>query len=351
MTDPDASVERDLTPTPRRWRRWLFVVAIVGLLAAVAAWALREARNRAATESAAITALRGEIDSLRAAARSADAARAALERRIAATEGVNRSMREDLLGAGERASALEDAVARLARRGLTGSTELKLNEAEFLLSMGEERLTLFGDVAGALRALDLADSELAALDDPIYAGVRQSLAIEREALRAVPAANAAALFAELDALSDAIAALPGVSASDASAGTEAAPDAGTGFLGRIGQGLTRFIRIERTDTAAGTWVHPDSARLAAQVDLLRAKSALALGDREEMATAVARARDALGPWRGGDPEQDAILQRLDTLARSPALALPPVGGALQQLRNLRMTRSMVLPPDDDGASR
>jgi uroporphyrin-3 C-methyltransferase len=351
MTDPDRSFERDLTPPRRRWRRWLVAVIGIGLLAVIAALALHEVRSRAATESAAIVALRGEIDSLRAAMRAADSARAALERRIAGAEGVNRSMREELLGAGERASALEDAVTRLARRGLTGSTELKLNEAEFLLSMGEERLTLFGDVAGALRALDLADAELAALDDPIYAGVRQSLAIEREALRALPAADAAALFAELDALSDAIATLPDAPASGTAAGTDAVPVAETSFVGRIGQGLTRFIRIERTDSAAGTWVHPDSARLSAQVDLLRAKSALALGDRDGMATAVARTRDALGPWQDGNPEHEEILDRLETLASSPVLTLPPVGGALQQLRNLRMTRSMVLPPDTDEASR
>jgi uroporphyrin-3 C-methyltransferase len=342
MTDPDTPFDRDAPTTGRPWWRWL-VVGLVMLALAVAAWlAIGKARDRAASESAAIVALRAELDDLRAALRAAEAARVAVERRVTGNEGVNRSLREEVLGVGERTRVLEDAVARLARRGLTGSTELKLNEAEFLLSMGEERLALFGDVAGALRAFDLADAELAALDDPVYAGVRQSLAVEREALRALPPADTAALYAELDALSDAIADLPAGIAPVAEGAPALAPEAG--LAARIGSGLSRFIRIERTGTQARAWADPDAARLAAQVELLRAKSALALGDREGLAAAAGRAQAALDSARGRDASHDAVLERLDVLAATTTVELPPVGTALAQLRNLRATRSVAVPP-------
>jgi len=346
MTDPETDFDRDAPTTGRSWWR-SFVVGLVVLALAVVAWlAIGKARERAASESAAIVALRAELDDLRAALRAAEAARVAVERRVAANEGVNRSLREEVLGVGERTRVLEDAVARLARRGLTSSIELKLNEAEFLLSMGEERLALFGDVAGALRAFDLADAELAALDDPIYAGVRQCLAVEREALRALPPADTAAIFAELDALSDAIADLPVGIAPVAEGAPTPAPEAG--LPARIGQLLSRFIRVERTGAKARAWTDPDTARLAAQVELLRAKSALALGDREGMAAAAGRARAALEPTRGRDARHDAVLDRLDALAATTRVELPPVGTALRQLRNLRTLRKVAVPPPAAG---
>lgn len=345
MTDPDTSFDRESPAPRRRWRLWLAILIIAALLSAAGAWLLRE---RAAVESDAVIALRNEIDSLRATQRASEAARAALERRVAAAEGMNRSMREDLLGAGERTSALVDAVARLARRGLGGSTEFRLNETEFLLSMGVERLTLFGDVVGTLRALDLADSELEALDDPVYAGVRQSLAIEREALRSVPEVNAAALFAELDAVSALVSGLSLAPVSRLDPGRDIAADPDAGLVDRLRRGLSRFIRVERREAGTPSRSDPEHTRRMVEVELLRAKAALALGDRAEVAIAAARARDALGPAPDGDADHAAVRARLDALAQSRALSLPPVGAALDQLRNLRMTRSLVLPASDEG---
>ena len=59
---------------------------------------------------------------------------------------------------------------------------LKLNEAEFLLLMGAERLRLFGDVGATLEAYRLADATLASMDDPLAAGLRLLLALARRLL-------------------------------------------------------------------------------------------------------------------------------------------------------------------------
>lgn len=343
MSDPDTAFDgAESRPGRARRRGWLALVTLA-LIVGLAAVAGHGWRSRSASESATIAALRAELDALRAAQRTAESARAALERRVGAAEGVNRSLREEVLGLGERARVLEEAVARLAQRGLHGSTQLRLYEAEFLLSMGEERLALFGDVAGTLRAFDLADAELAALDDPVFAGVRQTLAGERAALRALPPFEPRAVLAELDAIADAIAALP-TSPTLARAPTEPAP-AEAGVAARLGAGLRRFVRVERIGEAtAPVFSDPEAQRRAAQVEILRAKSAVALGDREAMRAAIERARITLGPGRGRDAEHDAVLERLDRMAAVPAFEPPPVGAALAQLRNLRATRALATPP-------
>jgi uroporphyrin-3 C-methyltransferase len=347
MTETDTLFD-STESRPRRGRRaWLAGLGSLVVLGAIAFAVIHWQRGRAVDESAAIVALRAELDAMRATQRTADSARAALERRIAASEGVNRSLREEVLGVGERTRVLEEAVARLANRGLHGSAQLRLNEAEFLMSMGEERLLLFADVAGALRAFDLADAELAALDDPVHSGVRQSLAIEREALRALPPFEPSAVFAELDALSDAIAALP-TTPLPMSESAAAAPT-GAGLASRLGAGLSRFIRIERIGADAGPlFADPGLQRLAAQMALLRAQSAVSLGDREGLAGAAARAKLAMEPSRGRDAAHDAVLERLEILAAIPAFEPPPIGAALAQLRNLRAARAIATPPSDEG---
>ena len=109
---------------------------------------------------------------------------------------------------GERAALLEDAVARLADNRLRGEVMLRLNEAEFLLLLGEERLRLFGDVPAAIQAYNLSEAALASLDDPVLATLRQTLAQEILALRSVPADPRPAIRAELSTLSASLDQLP-----------------------------------------------------------------------------------------------------------------------------------------------
>jgi uroporphyrin-3 C-methyltransferase len=95
---------------------------------------------------------------------------------------VNDSLREQLLALGERARLVEDAVASLADRRLSGHDAMLLNEAEMLLVLGAQRYTLFHDAAGSVDAYRLADTALASLDDAAFSTVRQSISAEIEAL-------------------------------------------------------------------------------------------------------------------------------------------------------------------------
>ena len=171
----------DRASAPRRaGSRGAWLIALIALgVGGVALWrAYAIEHGQADAQAAARTELVARIDEL---SRSVDQRKRdldSLRARVADADGVNKSVREELLGLGERSRHLEDAVANLAEQRLSGRDALALNEAEFLLQQAQERLALFHDAHTALTAYQLADSALAAAEDPVFASVRQAISAE-----------------------------------------------------------------------------------------------------------------------------------------------------------------------------
>jgi uroporphyrin-3 C-methyltransferase len=94
--------------------------------------------------------------------------RTSINQRLNDAAQVNRSLREELLGQSERTRNLEDAVAKLAEKSLSGHDAMLLDETESLLRMAGERYTLFHDAQGAAAAYALADQTLAAVNDGAF---------------------------------------------------------------------------------------------------------------------------------------------------------------------------------------
>jgi uroporphyrin-3 C-methyltransferase len=347
MSDPAAApVDAAPTAAPRRAPAAplpLLAAAVALVLGGWSAWTAFDVR-RGLDAADAARATQGEA--LARAERNladAQAARESLERRLKDAEGVNQSLREEVLGLGERARLLEDAVSRLAERGLSGAVLLRLNEAEFLLRMGAERLALFDDPDATIAAFRLADAELAALDDPLFAGVRQTLAAEVEALAAVPRADRADLLRRLDAVVDA---LPGLPARGGAAAVEATPLPSTaGWLDQAAAALSRYVRVRELPADAAGAVVPDAiaGRAAVAVDLSLAKAALATGDDAALRAAAGRARARIeAGFATDDPGVQQALSALDAVLAAPVAAgWPEVGRALAELRNLRATRALA----------
>ena len=65
----------------------------------------------------------------------------ASSKRLGDAAAVNRSLREELLGQSERTRNLEDAVAKLAEKSLSGHDAMLLDETESLLRMGSRALS------------------------------------------------------------------------------------------------------------------------------------------------------------------------------------------------------------------
>ena len=109
----------------------------------------------------------------------------ALQSRLEDAAKVNRALREQVLGLTQRVGLVEDGLSALERGAAPGLDSLRLEEADYLLRLGEQRLQLFGDVQAARTAFDLADAQLSQVAEPGVTAVRQTLTLERDALASV----------------------------------------------------------------------------------------------------------------------------------------------------------------------
>jgi uroporphyrin-3 C-methyltransferase len=310
------------------------LVALVALiLAGFATWRIVTLERG---QGDAASALREDVDRrLQAADRAADQRKRDLDSmraRIADADTVNKGVREELLALGERSRHLEDAVANLAEQRLTGRDALALNEAEFLLQLAQERLELFHDAQAALAAYQLADSALAAAEDPVFAGVRQTISAEKQALEASRPLDTNATLGALERVRANLATLPPKKST-----TQAAAPS------RLEALLQQFVRISADDTTARRDV--ELTRTLAAIDLRAAEAALLARDPASYTAAVSRARTSIaGAFDDSAQPVKDNLAELDKLGSAPlAPAVPELGSALRELRNLRATRALAQP--------
>jgi len=262
--------------------------------------------------------------------------RASLQQRVGDAAEGNRALRESLAAETERTRHLEDAVATLAEKTLSGRDPLLLDETESLLRMGAERYRLFNDAQGAQAAFALADQTLAAVNNGAFSAVRQSISAEREALeKSRPVAQAGAL-AQLQDLRARLAELP-LKPLDQPA--RATPDSA---WSRMGRALAGVIRVQRDNGAPLAVADARFARELAALDLAQAQAALLACDREAYADALQRVDAALSTQF--DLGAADVRKARDDLQQL-RLALPPqapvkLGAALGELRNLRTVHAL-----------
>lgn len=326
MTDPS---DPDLQPNPTRRRTivpWLLLALLLGLGGWRGwHWWQAERAERQAVAGASeqrIFALEERFAALRRDQRSQTA-------RLQQAEATNRILRDELLGISQRATLLEDSVARLADSERNGARALRLDEVELLLAMALQRLQLAGDLEGTRRAYALAADVMAGIEDPRYLDLRQALAQERTALATVEVDPARAAAQRLDAFEAALDALPATAATD--------PDQRAPWWRRL---LSRFIEVR---PSAGVRLQAPADRSAAfdalRIELTIARAALERRDREAWRDALGRA-DAwlarLWPASAALRTRRQELRDLRALPLSPSL--PVLGSTLEQLRSRRAAR-------------
>lgn len=296
---------------------------------------LRASAAVAREQSDLIVALRQQVGELDARIAQNHQSQRNLSARMDEAAGANRVLRDEMLAVAERAAALEEAIHRLAESRERSATTLRLDEVEFLLRFSQERLDLFGDVAGALRAHGLAEETLAGLEDPAFAGLRQSVAQESESLRALAEIPQQRVIARLDAISAELSRLP-------VRGNEELP-AEAGDASTLRSILARLVRVSRVDAggAALTPARQAAQRAAFDLELGLARLAAERGDESGFRAALQRANAQAG--RAFDPGAAAVidlLARLQALASEPLRTeLPALGSSLRELRALRGLRS------------
>lgn len=306
-----------------RWP-WLLVAVLLAALVWTA-WQWRGHAARAQAQLAdsvrRVDALEQRLDALRRDQR-------AQVQRLQHADATNRVLRDELLGVGQRAALLEESVSRLADPERHGAQALRLDEAELLLSLGEQRLRIAGDLDGARRAYALAADIVDGLVDPAFVSLRQTLAQERAALESIDVEPRARVLANLAALGETVGAAPPA--------PQSAPDARPWWQRMLG-GL---VDVRRSDAAPVVQPEQRAAIEAAlQLELTLARAAAERRDTAGFRAALTRAQhwlDRLWPASPALRQRRAQLQALAQIGLSPEL--PMLGSTLLQLRQLRAAR-------------
>lgn len=327
-----------MDPTPRAsrrpLRRWLALLLLLVALAAAlwAGWRGWQTYQQQRVQAADLqrqqqqqqAVLERRLDALRREQR-------ALGERIQDAASTNRVLREEMLGLAQRNAALEETVSRLADPARHGAAALRLDEVELLLSQGQQRLVIAGDLDGARHAYALAAGALAGIDDPAYLNLRQTLSQERSALDGTGVSPQITLAAQLDRLAAALATLPGPASAAA-----AAPE--RPWWHSLLSPLVRVRPVQRGVLVAAS--ERAGAGDALQIDLGLARSALERNDAIAWKQALLRADGWLSRlW----PDTPALRQRrteLVQLQRAPLRpSIPELGTTLLQLRSMREGRN------------
>lgn len=323
--DPVSLSSSAAAPARRGSSAWLWLV----LLALIAAagwfgwrqWQQREVleREAAADDAQRLEALEQRVDTLRTN-------QDAQNRRIVQADSTNRVLRDELHGIGQRAALIEDSVSKLADPNRHGAQAMRLDETELLLTLGQQRLQIAGDLEGARRAYILAGGVLDGIDDPAYLSLRQTLLQETAALKELGIEPRMQAMAKLDALAQSLT-LPEDSAKPAVA--EPSP-----WWRRAFGTLIETQPVDRTVAS-----HPAdrSAALAAlQLEISLARAAAERRDPQGYKIALKRAERWVQRLSAPSPTQEKQLASLRELAAMPlSLTVPTLGTTLQQLRQLR----------------
>ena len=189
----------------------------------------------------------------------------------------------------------------------SGSDLVLLNDIDHLVSIASQQLTLGGNVANAIVALETAQARLSRANRPALAAVQQSLNGDLERLRAAAIVDVPALAAQLEQLNGLLGqapllvpdnAAPGVKRLPATQDTQArtfapfqanaesawwqnALDGSVHWLGQawsvLSHDLAGFISVRRVDDRAALLISPEQAdqlRLTLRLRIMTAQLAL-----------------------------------------------------------------------------
>ena len=321
-----ASTSSVATLAPRRGG-WAWLLVLLALAAgAGGVWygsQQRAKRERASDIEAAqrLAALESRLDRLRGDVRGHS-------QRLQQADATNRVLRDELLGMNQRAALIEGNIAKLADANRQGAQALRLDEAELLLTLGQQRLQLAADLDGARRAYALAAGVLDGVDSPGFLNLRQTLAQERAALEALDADPRHTALQRLDALA---AKLP-----DATALPRApAPSASAPWWERV---LARLVSVHRSDAPTALASDERNAGdIALQLELTLARTAIERRDAAALRGALERADAWLLRLWPDSPQRRTLRGELEAVRDAPLmLDVPTLGSTLEQMRAQRV---------------
>nr|WP_246606837.1 uroporphyrinogen-III C-methyltransferase [Lysobacter antarcticus] len=255
-------------------------------------------------------------------------------KRLQQAIATNHILRDELLGLSERSALIEDSFARYSDPARLGAQALRLDEAEVLLSLGQQRLQIAGDLEGARRSYALAAGVLEAMEDPAYLNLRQTLGQERAALDALGAEPRTRALSRLDEWAKTISA-----PQPAKPAVAASPQP---WWKRAFIGIVEVRHLDQPHVLDPAEQADAQAGLQLEITLARAAA-------ERRDTAAYRAAlDRSEAWLDRidttpDAANDARSQLREIAAMPLSPALPTLGTTLIQLRQVRASNREHLP--------
>jgi uroporphyrin-3 C-methyltransferase len=297
--------------------------------------------------------VRGEIDSL--ADNDSSAQIAALHQRLEAdsaqVDSLDQTIRDQLAlsrslqAAAEsmqgRLLATEAALAGMSAQDLDAGGELDLAEVDYLLRLANERLKLFSDPLAADQALEIADMHLAAMDNPMYLGVRKEIATARGELAAVNMPDYVGITSQLDAIQEFTASLPfrGL----APVNQESEPEVDTGWWEKVKSVFSNLVTIRRSTVEENERISLEDKDYIRQRLWLQLEIAhLSLMRREQAAfrNSLEQVRETLSTWfDSGDGAYQSANRGIDELlALEIEVDVPDISAPWATIRLVREGR-------------
>ena len=301
-----------------------------------------------------LDSMRDKLDVANAAVAAADADKELLRAELKSQASRERQAHRDL---NRRLDTLNDAPQQLQElassveelRGRAEGPERAWSRAEalFLLELAQRRLTLDRDVDTAIVAMESADLRLASLRDTSFASVRQEIAKELQALRAVQQPDTTGILARLLSAEERAgsAAVKGILVTEREAlDRKSLPD---GMFARasaiLGQTFSNLIVVRKVDDLSGRVITAEEALLRRQhlqLLLFAARTAVARHDEQAYRTALAAARRSLDEFFDlSKPATQSLLNEVQ--APEPVNidpTLPSVTSSINTLRRMMPSR-------------
>jgi uroporphyrin-3 C-methyltransferase len=244
----------------------------------------------------------------------------------------------------KRISATESGLVTVAASSQNSSVELDIAEIDFLLRTASERLQLFSDPNAADLALQAADVQIEALNDPMFLSVRQRIATSRQALATVPRIDRVELSARINDMQSKVPDLP--FRGEVKTQPEPVLPEDAGWWESFKQTMSSLVTVRRRVAEdesllslddkdylrQGLWLQLESARLA----LMRNDASVYAGSLERLNLTVEQF------FENGSSDVQALLLELAALKLiNIAPEMPDISAPWSQLRQLRDSRRLL----------
>ena len=244
----------------------------------------------------------------------------------------------------QRLSATESGLVTVASSSQNSSVDLNIAEIDFLLRVASERLQLFSDLSAADLALQAADVQLEALNDPMFLSVRQRIATARQELAITPRVDRLQLTAQLGELQTGIGGLP--FRGEVEAVPEPPPAEDAGWWESLKQTLSSLVTVRRRvpeDESMLSLDDKDYLRQGLWLQLESARLALMRNDSKVYSVSLDRVHDTVSRfYENGSSQVQAMLLEIAELKQvDVAPEMPDISGPWTQLRQLRDSRRLL----------